>query len=74
MFSLFGFSFNGKSLFEMMISLELYGYSRWLYLIPFYHILTNAKSVRGESYLTQKWWGTKGFDELVQQFKDREQR
>ena len=66
------FSLDPKSLCQMMIALEQYGTSYWLYLIPLYHMLTNAKSLQGENYLTPKWWRTDGFDELVQQFKNRE--
>ena len=52
-----------------MAALENEGHNCWLYLIPFYHMSIDAKPVQGASSLTQKWWGTEGFDDLVQKFK-----
>ena len=40
--------------------------SVWVYLIPFYHMLTDASQSSVGEYKTHEWWGTAGFDEIVQ--------
>ena len=43
--------------------------SGWLYLIPIYHLMTDAINHQGQDILTKYWWGTAGFDDAVQKMK-----
>ena len=44
--------------------------SRWIRLIPVYHLLNSlCREKCGHDHKTQKWWGTEGFDSDVQTHK-----
>ena len=42
----------------------------WIYLIPFYHLLTDASQSSVGEYKAQERWGTAGFVEIVKAAKE----